>query len=509
MKASTNNTFQIVEFYAPWCGHCKTLQPAYETAAKKLAGLAKVAAVNCDEDVNKQFCGQMGVKGFPTLKIIKPGKLSSRPVVEDYNGAREAAAIVDAVTGKMSNLVKKVEDKDMEGFLKENNSSAKAILFTEKTTVSALWKAVAIDFKGSVTVAQIRSKQKASAELFGVTKFPTIILLPGGKEEVLTYDGDLKSKDAIVEFISQVAAPNPGSVPKNGRGKSKKDEKPNKKEKKSAAKAESSFKSASESHKSADASSAAASATEETIIDDGAPTESPSPEVDGEKPVDLKKKEKKATEPIPVITSQKDLAESCLLPKSGTCVLAFAPVEYSEESMRGLISMAEIKAKYTHAKRNIFPFYTVPESTGGVRELKKMLGLTNAIDVVAINVKRGWMKKYPGSTYTEEAIEQWVDTIRMGEGEKTVLPGILIGKSPETGDAGAEPSTAESAPDASPEPEVEEKTEKPVESAADPVPELGPEDTEDAEVPKTVTGEAKTETVTVEEVPKKSAHDEL
>ena len=105
-----NNKFAFVKFYAPWCGHCKNLKPAYEKAAQSLAGIAKVAAVNCDEEVNKPFCGQMGVQGFPTLKIVRPGKKPGRPIVDAYEGPRTAKGIVEAVKDKVPNIVKKTSD---------------------------------------------------------------------------------------------------------------------------------------------------------------------------------------------------------------------------------------------------------------------------------------------------------------------------------------------------------------------------------------------------------------
>ena len=57
----------IVEFYAPWCGHCKSLAPEYKKAAKALNGIVGVGAVDCD--VHKSLCGQFGVRGFPTIKV--------------------------------------------------------------------------------------------------------------------------------------------------------------------------------------------------------------------------------------------------------------------------------------------------------------------------------------------------------------------------------------------------------------------------------------------------------
>ncbi|ELR04373.1 hypothetical protein VC83_06578 [Pseudogymnoascus destructans] len=417
-----SNYTSIVEFYAPWCGHCKNLQPAYENAAKKLAGLAKVAAVNCDEDINKQFCGSMGVQGFPTLKIVKPGKKFGKPIVEDYQGAREAKPIVEAVSAKIANHVSKVTDKELDAFMAENVDTHKAILFTEKGSTSSLLKAIAIDFLGGIKVSQIRSKEPRAVEMFGIEKFPTIVLLPAGNgASATTYDGELK-KDDIVKFLSSVHPPNPDPAPAKGKAsKEKKAEKKSEKktDKKAAKKAEEEFEEASSSQMESEAS---ASATAETSEEASEPTESPSPEA--EKPVVL-------TPPIPVITSEAELADACLTPKSGTCVLAFTSAKGGDVSVQSIESLAEVAFKYQNSKHAIFPFYAVAEEVTGMPGLKTALGLTNDVDVVAINAKRGWMRKYSGDVYTHEAIEMWIDSIRMGEGDKQILPGILIGKTPE------------------------------------------------------------------------------
>lgn len=376
----------------------------------------------------------MGVQGFPTLKIVRPGKKLGKPTVEDYQGPRNAKGIVDAVKDKVPNIVKRVNDKNLEEWLSENKDNAKAILFSDKGIVSATLRALAIDFAGLVSVAQIKKSEKTAVEKYGITEYPSLVLIPTGSDTPIKYDGKVE-KAAMVDFLSQVAPPNPDCPPpKEKKSKAKKDAKKDaKKESKSSRK----FAKASASHKSADASSAAASATDETVEDPIAPTESPDPNLKDETtpdPIVIPEEELKPT--IPIVAESAEVQSLCLTSKSKTCILAILPADESSETAQTVIaSLATIHAK--HGK-TLFPFIGVTASNPLAASLTTELGLGGAeqVQLIATNGKRAWCKKYAGETFGVKEVEQWVDAIRMGEGKKQKLPESLFAAEPkEDGEA--------------------------------------------------------------------------
>ena len=98
-KVIQSKSLWLVEFYAPWCGHCKSLAPEWVKVAKALKGVAKVGAVNMDTD---QAAGaSYGIKGFPTIKIFGGNKNSP----SDYAGGRTAQAIVDEALSQLRSMV--------------------------------------------------------------------------------------------------------------------------------------------------------------------------------------------------------------------------------------------------------------------------------------------------------------------------------------------------------------------------------------------------------------------
>ncbi|MFA5683970.1 MAG: thioredoxin TrxA [Lysobacteraceae bacterium] len=68
----------LVDFWAEWCGPCKSIAPIIDELANDYAGRLKVAKVNVD--FNKQTAAKYGIRGIPTLLVIKDGKVEATQV---------------------------------------------------------------------------------------------------------------------------------------------------------------------------------------------------------------------------------------------------------------------------------------------------------------------------------------------------------------------------------------------------------------------------------------------
>ena len=92
-KAARNDDLPlVVDFWAPWCGPCRSMAPEFSRAAQELGGKARLVKMNTED--HPQAGQTYGIRGIPTMAGFRGGRERAR-----QSGAMPAASIVTWVKG--------------------------------------------------------------------------------------------------------------------------------------------------------------------------------------------------------------------------------------------------------------------------------------------------------------------------------------------------------------------------------------------------------------------------
>ncbi|KAG6647978.1 hypothetical protein I3843_07G113600 [Carya illinoinensis] len=204
----------LVEFYAPWCGHCKKLAPEYErlgTSFKKAKSVL-IAKVDCDDQ--KNLCSKYGVTGYPTIKWFPKGSLEPKK----YEGPRTAEALTEFVNTEGGANVKIASVPSDVVVLTTDNFGEVVLDETKDVLVEfyAPWcghcknlaptyekVATAFKYEDDVVIANLDADKYTNlAEKYDVSGFPTLKFFPKGNKAGEEYDGGQDLAD-FVTFINE------------------------------------------------------------------------------------------------------------------------------------------------------------------------------------------------------------------------------------------------------------------------------------------------------------------
>jgi len=212
----------FIKFYAPWCGHCQKLAPAWAELAKAFEDNAKVKIAKLDCTQAQSVCQENEVRGYPTLQYIRNGKL-----VEAYKGGRDLASLKEFISemsgseGKEAAPVEEVKSSvahlDKDNFDAEIKEGVTFIKFFAPwcghcKRLAPTWEELAGKFAetAGVKIAKVdctegNNKNREICTAQGVNGFPTLNIYKDG-EKVDEYNGK-RAIDDLEAFVNKHLEP--------------------------------------------------------------------------------------------------------------------------------------------------------------------------------------------------------------------------------------------------------------------------------------------------------------
>lgn len=133
----------LVKFFAPWCGHCKSMKTDYEDAAAALKGKAVLAEV--DATIEKDLASEYDIRGFPTIKLFSGGEELS-----EYKGGRDKDSLIKYIERAMLPSIDELADADaVKGYVSSNKGKT-VYISTKLDKLAAAYKKESMSMRDSL-----------------------------------------------------------------------------------------------------------------------------------------------------------------------------------------------------------------------------------------------------------------------------------------------------------------------------------------------------------------------
>lgn len=197
-QAIDENEFILVEFYAPWCGHCKSLAPEYAKAAKQLkeeGSAIRLAKVDATEE--SELAQENGVRGYPTIKFFKSGKKV------EYGGGRTAKEIVAWLYKRTGPPAEDLETADEAKEFSQKDDVVVIGFFEDAESANAKAFLAAADSQDTLYFGIVTNKEVAKSL---EATFDSVVLFKQFDEGRATFDGEYTAEE-IIKFVNAEQLP--------------------------------------------------------------------------------------------------------------------------------------------------------------------------------------------------------------------------------------------------------------------------------------------------------------
>jgi len=198
----TTGDMWFIKLYAPWCGHCQAMAPAWAELGREMRGVLNVGEVNCE--VEKRLCKDLRVAGYPTIVFFKNGERV------EYEGLRGLGDLVSYARKAVESDVKEIDDAAFKELERSGEMEVAFVYFYDQATTSedfAALERLTLELIGHAPL--FKTNDELMASRFHLYNRPRLIVVRDGRPSYYTpfSPHELRDQKKVLDWMRSVWLP--------------------------------------------------------------------------------------------------------------------------------------------------------------------------------------------------------------------------------------------------------------------------------------------------------------